>query len=474
MEIRQIAGVVEAAQVVALVRGAWATAVDPRSSGHDFGTDDLQLLLDEGATVLGAFDGSELVGTATVVASDDNHEPAEISKVATTPKLSRSGVGAAVMAEAHSTAAAMGHTSTLLAVSLYEPELVRWYARMQYVVSPTRVYRHASPNSPHPIVMERSERVALPDPVGEAAAALRSGLLVGMPTETVYGLAADASSAIAVRSVFAAKGRPGDHPLIVHLASRRSLDVWTVHCADAHRLAANYWPGPLTMVLPKQAHVLTEVTGGRDTVAVRVPSHPLALALIALVGPDAGLVAPSANPFGAVSPTTASHVTADGLADLVLDGGPCRIGVESTIVELDNGRRPQVLRPGAVTAAQLAEALGREVDATPSGPSRAPGMLASHYAPAAGVRVVRSGSEVHEKGPDVGYIGPLGAAPAGVVVLDAPHPYRADAVAALLYARLREADDLGLRILYVVAPDTGPLAAAVTDRLTRASHDPGR
>lgn len=473
MEIRQIAGPVEAAQVVALLRGAWAAVVDPRSSGHTFGTDDLQLLLDEGATVLGAFDGSELLGTATIGASDDTGEPAEISKVATTPKLSRSGVGAAVMTEAHSTAAAMGHTSTLLAVSLYEPELVRWYARMQYVVSPTRVYRHASPNSPQPIVMERSERVELPDPVGEAAAALRSGLLVGMPTETVYGLAADASSAIAVRSVFAAKGRPGDHPLIVHLASRRSLDVWTVHCADAHRLAANYWPGPLTMVLPKQAHVLREITGGRDTVAVRVPSHPLALALIALVGPDAGLVAPSANPFGAVSPTTASHVTADDLADLVLDGGPCRIGVESTIVELHHGR-PQVLRPGAVTAAQLTEALGREVDATPSGPSRAPGMLASHYAPAAGVRVIRSGSEVHETGPDVGYLGPLDAAPAGVVVLDAPNPYRDDAVAALLYARLREADDRELRVLYVVAPDTGPLAAAVKDRLARASHDPGR
>jgi L-threonylcarbamoyladenylate synthase len=392
---------------------------------------------------------------------------AEIAKVTVKPTAFGSGLGEALMTAAHRTAEDLGFTKTLLAVSVFQTELVNWYARFGYVVSVDRLYGHASPTSPAPIVMLRP---ASTDPIGAAAAAIDAGHLVGMPTETVYGLAADATNPVAVRSVFAAKGRPVDHPLIVHLASKRSLDHWTVHSDDAHRLADAFWPGPLTMVLPRQSHVLDEVTGGRDTVAVRVPNHPLALGLIALLGRHRAVVAPSANPFGGVSPTTADHVRADGLADVVLDGGPTAIGVESTIVELIEGQDPQILRPGAITASQIEAVLGRSVAAVPNGDSRAPGMLDSHYSPKAGVRIITGTSQAVERGQDVGYLGP--EIPGDVVVLDAPSVYSAAAVAAVLYARLREADDRGLRLLYVVSPADDDLAAAVADRLRRAAHEP--
>ncbi len=341
---------------------------------------------------------------------------------------------------------------------------------MGYVVAPDRIYGHASPNSPAPIVMTRPLlQPADPGPVEHCADVIRSGGLVAMPTETVYGLAADATNPIAVRSVFAAKGRPVDHPLIVHLASAASLSTWTVATEEAYLLAAAFWPGPLTIVLPRQAHVLDEVTGGRDTVAVRVPRHPLALALIALTGEHAGLVAPSANRFGCVSPTSADHVRADGLVDTVLDGGPCVIGVESTIVELIDDK-VQVLRAGAVSAADIETVLGRPVQATPSGPSRAPGMMASHYAPRAAVALVEPGRQVPPGNwSRVGYLGP-GQAPAGAIRMDTPVPYSGAALAPILYARLREADELGLDLMLVELPyDADALGAAVVDRLTRAA-----
>jgi L-threonylcarbamoyladenylate synthase len=465
--------------VVDVVRHAWSERVDHRSSGHRFSVAQLAAQIDEGAVVLVAIDsgsdGAHVCGSATVIPAGD---VAEIAKVCVVPSLSGAGVGEALMREAHAVAAQMGFAQTLLGISVHQPELVRWYARFGYVVSVDRTYRHASPHSPAPIVMVRpaphdliGDVIADPigDLIGEAVKVLQTGGLVGMPTETVYGLAADASNPVAVRSVFAAKGRPVDHPLIVHIASRRSLDTWAVHNDDAHTLAEAFWPGPLTMVLPRQAHVLDEVTGGRDTVAIRVPRHPLALGLLALLGRHAGLVAPSANPFGGVSPTTADHVRADDLANFVIDGGACTIGVESTIVELVENEI-QILRPGAITAQQIETVLGKKVSVQITGSSRAPGMLASHYAPKAGVKMISSDAQIMHRGPDVGYLGP--GIPADVVKLSAPAPYAAANVAAILYARLREADDLALRLLYVVTPTDGDLATAVNDRLTRASAEP--
>jgi L-threonylcarbamoyladenylate synthase len=465
VEIR-VAEETEFGRVVDLIHRSWASRVDHRSSGHRFTETSLRHQIADGAVVLAAVEDGWVWGSATVLPAND---VAEIAKVVVDPSAYGSGLGDSLMRAAHETASTMGFTNTLLAVSVYQPELIRWYARFGYVVSADRLYGHASPLSPPPIVMLRPSNPHREDPVGEAAKAILSGKLVGFPTETVYGLAADATNPIAVRSVFAAKGRPVDHPLIVHIASKRSLGHWTVHSDDAHRLADTFWPGPLTMVLPRQTHVLDEVTGGRDTVAVRVPRHPLALGLLALLGPTGGVVAPSANPFGGVSPTTADHVRADGLAHLVLDGGPTEIGVESTIVELV-GDYVQILRPGAITAQQIEEVLGRPVNPVPTGPTRAPGMMDSHYAPKAGVTVIETDDQITRRGPDVGYLGP--GSPAGLILLNAPNPFSADAVATVLYARLREADDRGLELLYVMTPPIGDLHAAVADRLKRAAHNP--
>jgi L-threonylcarbamoyladenylate synthase len=461
----------EANEVVALILRAWRARVDSRSSGHRFDTDALRNLVhDEGAHVLVAEENGQLLGTLIVIPGAGTSTTAEITKVSVDPSVFGSGVGEALLASAHELAVELGSTETLLAVSAFQPDLVRWYARMGYAVVIDRTYGHASPHSPAPIVMVRlSTGVASPGPVDAAVAVLRAGGLVAMPTETVYGLAADATDPIAVRSVFATKGRPVDHPLIVHLASAASLPVWAVVDDDARRLADAFWPGPLTMVLPRQAHVLDEVTGGRDTVALRVPRHPIALALLALMGRHAGLVAPSANPFGAVSPTTADHVRADGLVDTVLDGGPCTIGLESTILELVDGRA-QILRAGAITADQLSAVLGRPVDPIPTGPSRAPGMLASHYAPRAAVTIHHSGDSIPAGSWNrVGYLGP-GPAPHGTIQLDAPTHYSSQTLAPLLYARLRDADNLELDLLLIEAPrDNADLTPAVVDRLTRAA-----
>jgi L-threonylcarbamoyladenylate synthase len=473
MHIRQIEGDAEIDAVVSLVRAAWAARVDQRSSGHRFDRASLQELLAEGAVVLVGLEQGAIVGTATVVPAG---KTAEITKVSSAPHAFGSGIGAALVRSAEAFARDSGATEALLAVSAYQADLVRWYARLGYVVATDRTYGHAAPSSPSPIVMVRSlnpaspssDPVGSPGPVEQAAAIVLSGGLVAMPTETVYGLAADASDPLAVRSVFATKGRPVDHPLIVHLASAASLPVWAEVSEDARRLAARFWPGPLTMVLSRQAHVLDEVTGGRDTVAIRVPRHPLALALISLCGPHAGLVAPSANPFGAVSPTSADHVRADGLVETIVDGGECSIGVESTIVELVDGGA-QVLRAGAISAEELAAVLGRPVQAEATGQSRAPGMLASHYSPRAAVLIVEPGAPVPEGDwGRVGYLGP-GRGPAESIALSPPVPYTADTLAPVLYARLREADELGLGLLLVEPPSSGALANAVLDRLTRAS-----
>src|SRR5215207_1152978 len=237
--------------------------------------------------------------------------------------------------------------------------------------------------------------------VDEAGRRLLAGGLVAIPTETVYGLAARADDAAAVSRVFLVKGRPAGHPLIVHLANADELDDWAIDIGDVGRvLASACWPGPLTLLLRRSGRVIDEITGGRDTVGVRVPAHPLTTTLLAVVG---AVVAPSANRFGRVSPTTATHVVGDlgrhldPERDAILDGGPSPVGVESTIVDCTVDP-PQVLRPGGIAVEDIARIVGGEL-APPSGASRASGMLASHYAPSCEVRLVESaaeaGAEVH-------------------------------------------------------------------------------
>lgn len=298
------------------------------------------------------------------------------------------------------------------------------------------------------------------DPVGDAVEVLRRGGLVGMPTETVYGLAADASNEAAVRRVFAAKGRPSDHPLIVHIASADEMRSWSRSIPTSARVLADAcWPGPLTVLVPKAAHVLHVITGDRDTVALRVPAHPMALELLQRFG--GGLAAPSANRFGHVSPTTAEHVRADlgDAVDLVLDGGPCPIGVESTIVDCTCSP-PQVLRPGGIPT-EVVAALLDGVLAAPGGPSRASGMLASHYAPRCRVEVASTLEEARARASAHLSHGQH------VDILD-PND---DLVAAAqqLYAWLRNADARNLDVVVAVLPSAAGLGHAIRDRLIKAA-----
>jgi L-threonylcarbamoyladenylate synthase len=314
-----------------------------------------------------------------------------------------------------------------------------------------------------------------------AVAVLRDGGLVAVPTETVYGLAADAASVDAVRRVFEAKGRPADHPLIVHVAGVAELDTWATEVPEQARILADrWWPGPLTLLLRRSGSVLDEVTGGRDTVALRSPDHPLTTEVLRRFA--GGVVAPSANRFGRVSPTTATDVVAElgDRVDLVLDGGACSVGVESTIVDL-TADRPTVLRRGGVTAEEIADALGCRVElAGGTADPVAPGMLASHYAPDATVVVLDPGASDQEvvaavadalaSTAAVGVLAPspIEGLPVGATELDpagAPEDY-----ARVLYARLREADARGLDRLVVVPPPDEGIGAAVLDRLRRAAH----
>jgi L-threonylcarbamoyladenylate synthase len=283
---------------------------------------------------------------------------------------------------------------------------------------------------------------------------LRRGGLVAVPTETVYGLGADASNADAVRRVFAVKGRPADHPLIVHLASADLLTDWASHVSDsAARLAAAFWPGPLTLLVPRAAHVLDVVTGGRSTVGIRVPSHPVAHELLARFG--GGVAAPSANRFGKVSPTSAEHVRRDlgDDVDLILEGGEATVGVESTIVDC-SGDVPMILRDGAITAEMVA--LVVEL-AEAAGPSRAPGMLASHYSPDCRVVLIEPREPL------------TGLHLAGRVRHLDPGPDLAT-YAHCLYRWLREADDDGIDTLVVTLPPDEGLGRAIRDRLEKAAH----
>ncbi|MBY6203482.1 L-threonylcarbamoyladenylate synthase [Halomonas denitrificans] len=310
-----------------------------------------------------------------------------------------------------------------------------------------------------------------------AAGWLREGRLVAIPTETVYGLAADAANPDAVRRVFAAKGRPADHPVIVHLPDAGSLDGWAADVpAAARRLAAAFWPGPLTLILKRGPRVDDVITGGQSTVGLRVPAHPIAQALLKRFG--GALAAPSANRFGHVSPTTAAHVIDefDDEVVAVLDGGACDVGLESTIVDL-SGDAPRLLRPGMIAAADLEEVIGMPLAEAPEneGP-RASGRLPSHYAPEAPLRLVApealdaTVAEALETG-SVAVLARRGP--------DALHDQcrwfriadRAEDYARELYATLRRADARGPAVILVEAVPEGPDWQAIRDRLRRAAAD---
>jgi L-threonylcarbamoyladenylate synthase len=302
--------------------------------------------------------------------------------------------------------------------------------------------------------------------VADALRVIRDGGLVAIPTETVYGLAADASNEAAVRRIFAAKGRPVDHPLIVHVARGEQLADWAAEVPpSAAVLASACWPGPLTVIVQKAAHVLDVVTGGRPSVGVRVPAHPLATELLDRFG--GGLAAPSANRFGQVSPTTAQHVLRDlgdldsdgggGGVDLILDGGPCPIGVESTIVDCTVDP-PQILRPGGIPSEQI-EALLTGHLAAPSGPSRASGMLASHYAPHCAVLLAADTTEAATL---------LDRHPGALLIGDGTDLVE---YARSLYDWLRQADDEHRPAVIAVMPTAVGLGHAIRDRLLKAAAD---
>ncbi|WP_375773751.1 L-threonylcarbamoyladenylate synthase [Archangium gephyra] len=313
-----------------------------------------------------------------------------------------------------------------------------------------------------------------PDILTRAVETLRHGGVIALPTETVYGLAANCEDELAVRRVFAIKGRPATHPLIVHVARAAELPSWARHVPEeAWRLAEAFWPGPLTLVLPRTPRATDAVTGGQDTVALRVPNHPVALAVLEALG--GGVAAPSANRFGRVSPTTAEHVRADlgDEVDLILDGGPCTVGVESTIVDL-SGKEPAVLRPGGLAVEELERVLGRKVPVRTSATVRVSGSLASHYAPRAGVvlsepaDVASRVTSLRARGHNVGVLGPPSLMlPPGVPRYDVPEDPAGAARA--LYTRLREADEQGHDVLVACLPRAEGLGIAVRDRLSRAA-----
>ncbi len=319
------------------------------------------------------------------------------------------------------------------------------------------------------------------DAIDRAVDTLNEGGLVAIPTETVYGLAADADNEEAVLKIFAVKGRPTNHPLIVHVADIEAIDAWAKDVPEtAYRLARAFWPGPLTLVLPRAERCGTFVTGGQDSVAIRCPSHPWIRELLTRFAGTThrGVTAPSANTFGQISPTCARHV-ADDLGekvDFILDGGACDVGVESTIVNL-SGEHPEILRHGAVTRAMLEAVLQMPVPDAGSNAPRASGRLKSHYAPNTKLELVsqeRLTARCQELADSrLAVMGSHGILPdLGVnVVFRTPSPETPEAYARVLYARLHELDDIQAdRILIELPPET-PEWAAVNDRLGRAAAD---
>ena len=321
----------------------------------------------------------------------------------------------------------------------------------------------------------------LPASIAAAAQALRSGALLGLPTETVYGLAADASSDAAVAKIFAAKGRPSDHPLIVHVADASGIAHFASAVpAFAQALVDAFWPGPLTLILPRRAGVASAATGAQGSVGLRCPAHPVALAVLRACAAERvwGVAAPSANRFGRVSPTTAAHVQSEFGDDLlVLDGGACSVGIESTIVDCTRGAAV-LLRPGAITRAQIEAACGQRLlskEELEAHTPRASGTLLAHYAPSAPVRLMDAAAlqaAWDARSADAPALAiyaraPLqhGTAPATLHAM----PASAKATAAELFAQLRQFDEQGAYEIWIETPPGTPDWEGVRDRLQRAA-----
>lgn len=345
------------------------------------------------------------------------------------------------------------------------------------------------PPDPAGTAVDATARATAQAAVAQAAQRLRAGGLVGLPTETVYGLAADADQAEAVARIFAAKGRPSDHPLIVHVPGTEAAQ-WQAAVAHyahsvpafAERLMAACWPGPLTLILPRRAGVGQAAAGGQDSIGLRCPAHPVAQALLQACAAQGvwGLAAPSANRFGRVSPTTAAHVVDefqgllgdDGL--LVLDGGPCPVGIESTIIDASRGR-PVLLRPGMLPLDRLETAAGQPLGAPDAQAPRASGTLASHYAPNARVRLMSARdiqAALDVLGREARHIAIYSRTP----VHNPSHhvrlermPTQAAACAHELFAMLRALDRHDTRLIWVETPPDDAAWDGVRDRLGRAA-----
>jgi L-threonylcarbamoyladenylate synthase len=307
------------------------------------------------------------------------------------------------------------------------------------------------------------------DTLSQAALSLKNGALVVLPTETVYGLGADASNEKAVARIYEVKGRPQDHPLILHIASMNDITYWAEEISDfAIALARSFWPGPMTLIFKRSENAKDFVTGGQNTVGLRVPNHTLALGLLQeckKIGVYA-IAAPSANRFGHVSPTTAVAVQEEigaylSAKDLILDGGPAQVGLESTIIDC-TGDSPRILRPGAITQVMIEEATGLKVSEENNSDIRVSGSLEKHYAPNAQILLDVQASVGQ------GFIAPADVAtPQGAIRLALPQTI--EEFARVLYSALRDGDAQGLKTIAVIQPSGDGLAIAIRDRLMRAS-----
>jgi L-threonylcarbamoyladenylate synthase len=321
-----------------------------------------------------------------------------------------------------------------------------------------------------------------------AARKLEAGALVAFPTETVYGLGADAENAAAVASIYAAKGRPSNHPVIVHVAPEADIAYWVESVPpQAQALITAFWPGPLTLILPRAEHIPDQVSGGQSSIGLRCPSHPVAQALLReFKGGKGGIAGPSANKFGHVSPTTAQHVRdefdADGDSPIacILDGGQSEVGIESTIIDLSRlaSHGPVLLRPGHISAAQIGAVLGVAVQAADAAAPRASGTLESHYAPRTPVLLVPSAQladtlqQMRQAGQSLALIS-YSTLAKEIPPLAAQFPMAASAPAYAhdLYAALRNMDHAAADLIVVEAPPSDPDWQGVNDRLRRAAHD---
>jgi L-threonylcarbamoyladenylate synthase len=311
--------------------------------------------------------------------------------------------------------------------------------------------------------------------IRRAVQLLHSGRLVAFPTETVYGLGADASNEAAVRRLFEAKGRPADHPVIVHVSGIDAAEQWSASMPDdARALATALWPGPLTLIVPRAAHVSDAVTGGQASIGLRAPAHPTARALLAEFG--GGIAAPSANRFGHISPTTARHVADDlgDVVDMILDGGACDVGIESTIIAFTTGT-PMLLRPGGVDIETIARVLGRMPLARSAAAPRASGTLAAHYAPRTTATLVARDAlraevaQLEERDERVAVLAWSVETPADFDGVWQSAPPDAAAYAQALYANLRALDAAGADVILIEQVPDAAAWTAIRDRLARAT-----